>query len=111
MANSDAAARLRGRIREEVDGQPTMAAAYRTLKGLGLESRTQSAYYRRPQDGQQAVAFIPARELARIGSSPEMGLEDCGYFAACHGKLTRMQDQVRRLEPQPIKTGGRWLRV
>ena len=52
-----------------------------------------------------------ASGFARIGSMLEMGQADALSFAYWAKEMEEMEEEVRRLEPAPVKTGGVWLRA
>ena len=108
---SDEVGRLRRRIVAVVDGQPSMAAMHRVLRRFGLAWETVSTYRKRPYGGEEALRYSGASVFARIGSLADMGQADTSLFEGWARRLDSLEQEVRNLEPEPVQTGGTWLRA
>ena len=107
---SDAVGRLRQRIVAAVDGEPTMAAAHRVLQRFGLARETVSVCRKRHYGGEEAVRYAGAVALSRIGSMGDMGQADACKFDVWACQLASLEEDVRKLEPDAVKTAGVWFR-
>lgn len=111
IAKSGAAKKLRSKIASEVDSKPSMAAKHRALQRLGLAYESLGTYRKRPYSGAKAAERADGHNLARIGSLPEFGGDDLDFFQQAAHELDLLEKNERSLDPQPVKTGARWLQV
>ena len=100
---------LRRRIAARVDAEWSMAAKHRQLQGLGLAYESLGTYRKRPYSGADAAKRAGGTSLARIGCIDELGAGDLDFFREAKEKLEHLEAEERRLKPQPVKTGARWL--
>ena len=57
------------------------------------------------------LRFEGAGALARIGGMADMGQADTSVFEAWGRQLERLEEEVLKLEPESVQTGGTWLRA
>ena len=111
VESSEATAQLRARIIAEVDRQSSIAARHRLLRRVGLTRESVSTYRKQPFGGEEALRRAGAEKLARIGSVLDIGKADASLFSGWVHELEELEEEVRKLEPAPVKTGGTWLRA
>jgi hypothetical protein len=103
IAASPQAERLKTRIIEEVDGEPTIAATYRLLTEMRVSYETVGTYRRRPYGGAEVVRRLGGSGLARIGSMPRFGGDDRQYFVDAAEELAQLDDAEKSVRLVPVK--------
>jgi hypothetical protein len=106
VKKSEEARRLTPRIISAIDTQPTMAAKHRVLERFGLANHSLRVYRTRPYGGEEAIRLGGGRALARIGSMPDMGGADLGYFVRAAEEIAALAHAEKSIKLHPVKTNA-----
>lgn len=102
--------RLCSRLVAQVDAAPSIAARHRLLESLHLVHVTYGTFRKRPTDGAEAIHYVSALTLVRLGVVH--GLvegDDLAFCIQAAKELGELSNAESSSTPKPVKTGASWL--